>query len=84
MVVGIGIEPTTTWMSTKRSTTELSDYKEHSCDIVRGKHFAVKLFALCNRVFFVPCGRFLIIFTYAKKSNDPQFHRNALAAIKRV
>ena len=24
MVGGIGIEPTTTWMSTKRSTTELS------------------------------------------------------------
>lgn len=41
MVGGTGVEPATTWMSTKRSTTELSAYIVGIL-IVRFENFAVK------------------------------------------
>ena len=41
MVGGTGVEPATTWMSTKRSTTELSAYR--SFIILKARAFSVKL-----------------------------------------
>ena len=53
MVGGIGIEPTTTWMSTKRSTTELSAYKVTMKEHSKSRSFYCQTFCRVLTAFFL-------------------------------